>query len=400
MWIPQTEADIVTAAQNDALTETMIFDAKREIPAKNIETAKDVSAMANSAGGVLLYGLAEDAGRLTVLHPIPIKGQRERIEQIVRTSVDEVPAFTVDAISTAKDPTSGYVVVVVPPSDRAPHMVIVKGERRFYGRGESGNYTLSQAEVARLYERRQQSEFNLNPLLDRAIAASPVPEDEAFSHLHVIASPVLRGDSILANAPAPNQQHRDLLGELIKHVGSSVSTGGSYSPDFGPSSNWSRDAEGFVGRLVTPSDNDTRPSAHTLQVKICFDGSGNMFWGRAAEHYDAKEFFADIVAGNTTKFLALLGEMYRRANYFGMVDVGVALTSLKNCVPHESRSRFDWRPRYQGGTYRKTKRISAAILSYNPDDPAAELLMPLINAIFEETYDPFERGTARFSVPG
>ena len=353
--------------------------------------------MANSAGGVLLYGLAEDSNKqLTITDPIALTGQRERIEQIVRTSVDEVPAFSVNAIQSANDSSHGYLVVVVPPSERAPHMVIVKGERRFYGRGETGNYTLSQVEIARLYERRQQSQLSLNPLLDQAITASPVPEDEGFSHLHVVASPVLRGDSILTNALAPNQKHRALLGELIGHVSSSVSTGGSYAPDFGHSSNWSRDAEGFVGRLVTPSDNDPRPSAHTLHVKVCFDGSGFLFCGRAAENYGAKEFFADIVAGNTTKFFALLGEVYRRANYFGMVDVGVALTSLEHCVPHESRSRFDWRPRYQGNTYRKAQRVSATTLRDNPESPAAELLMPLIDAIFEETYNPFEQGTARF----
>jgi hypothetical protein len=126
MWIPQTEEDILKAAQNATLRETMTFDAKREIPTKNIETAKDVSAMANSAGGVLLYGLGEDNnGQITILNPIALIGQRERIEQIIRTSVDEVPAFNVHAIPTTTNRSDGYVVVIVPPSERAPHMVIV-----------------------------------------------------------------------------------------------------------------------------------------------------------------------------------------------------------------------------------------------------------------------------------
>lgn len=402
MWIPQNENDILSAATNSTLRETATFDAKKEVPSKNIETAKDVSALANSAGGVLLYGVAEDSNKLlTIADPIPLAGQRERIEQIVRTSVDEVPAFSINAIQSANDSSLGYLVVIVPPSERAPHMVIVKGERRFYGRGETGNYILSQVEVARLYERRRQSEFNLNAFLDQEIENAPVPLNEAFSHLHVVGVPVLHNDSILANALAPGQKHRALIGELVGYVCSSVAIGGSYSPDFSQSSNWTRDAEGFLGRLSIPSDIDTRPNAHTLNVKVFFDGSATLFCGRAAEdntrHHPAKFFFADLVAGNTTKLLALLGELYRRASYFGMVDVGVALTGLERCVPYETQNRFHWMPRYQGSSYRKTRRVSAGTLSEEPHRAAEPLLMPLINGIFEETYNPFERGTARFS---
>src|SRR6266851_2697472 len=136
MWIPRSEDDIIQAPTNRSLEETVTFDGKREIPAQNIETAKDVSALANTSGGVLIYGLAEDADhKLTVLNPIKLKGERERIDQIVRTCVDEVPFLKTSAIETKNDPSIGYLVVVVPPSERAPHMVIVKGEKRLYGRG-------------------------------------------------------------------------------------------------------------------------------------------------------------------------------------------------------------------------------------------------------------------------
>src|SRR5687767_8153212 len=101
MWIPQTEEEIVDAVKRISFEETSTFDAKREIPSKNTETAKDVSAMANSAGGVLLYGVGEDQNRrLTNLNPNPLRDQPERIEQIIRTSIDEVPNFNVISIPT------------------------------------------------------------------------------------------------------------------------------------------------------------------------------------------------------------------------------------------------------------------------------------------------------------
>ena len=75
MWIPKDEAEIDNAVANNSLAETITFDAKKEIPAKNIETAKDVSALANTAGGVLIYGIGEDEnGFPNVLNPILLEG--------------------------------------------------------------------------------------------------------------------------------------------------------------------------------------------------------------------------------------------------------------------------------------------------------------------------------------
>ena len=94
MWLPKSEQDIIAATSNRSLEETFTFDAKKEIPSKTIETAKDVSALANTARGVLLYGVDEDEqGYPCVLNPFSLAGQRERIDQIVRTSVDEVPVY-------------------------------------------------------------------------------------------------------------------------------------------------------------------------------------------------------------------------------------------------------------------------------------------------------------------
>ena len=168
MWIPKNEQDILTATANGSLEETLTFDAKKELPPKNSEIAKDASAMANTAGGVILFGIEEDAsGRPTIPTPFELKGEREKLDNIIRTSVSEVPSYTISAIESQADATKGYLVLVIPPSERAPHMVIVKGERRYYGRGETGNYVLSEPEVARLYERREITKTSILPLLER-----------------------------------------------------------------------------------------------------------------------------------------------------------------------------------------------------------------------------------------
>ena len=394
MWIPKDEQEIVSAMRNGSLEETLTFDAKREIPLKNIDTAKDVSALANTAGGVLLYGVDEDSdGRLTVLNPIILENQRERIDQIVRSSVDEVPRFTISRIETQTDTSKGYLVVVVPPSERAPHMVIVKGERRFYGRGETGNYILSQTEVGRLYERRRLVESNILPELEKAIAEAPLADNDEFAHLHIVARPVFLDDTILTKALSSGQSHTELLRVLVQSAADGSVYADQYSPDFQPPSSWTRRPEGYFGKLQYSSGTDTRPDAHTLFLQVNLDGSAQLFCGRAAElagRVQRKEFFSSIVAGNTTRFLALLGDLYEKAAYFGMVDTAVAVTGLGGSVLHRPRNPFSDLPRYEGRDYRRSSRSAAELLKEDSKRVAAGLLMPLLDAISQGTENPFK----------
>ena len=198
MWQPQNEEEILDVLTNGSLEETDTFDAKSEIPPKNIETAKDVSAFANTAGGVIIFGIKEDGNkRLTIPSPFELKGQRERIEQIIQTSISEIPKYKLKVIETQSDPSKGYIILTIEPSERAPHMVIVKGDQRFYGRAESKNYILTEAEVARLYERREITRSNMLALLDELIEKDPLKEDKDFIHLHILVKPVLSSDTFL-----------------------------------------------------------------------------------------------------------------------------------------------------------------------------------------------------------
>jgi len=159
MWIPNSASEIEGAATSGALTETAGFDAKEQLPPshKNVSLAIDVSAM-STGGGVILYGVGEDSNKQpTVLKPIPLAGTRERIDAIVGSSLAEVPYIEVHSYPTDDDPSVGYIVVAIPASPRAPHQVTVKDELRFYGRGATGNRTLLEGEIARLYERRRVS---------------------------------------------------------------------------------------------------------------------------------------------------------------------------------------------------------------------------------------------------
>ena len=151
MWVPENAEEIERAAQGGHLRETHSFDAKAALPDRNrnAELAKDVSAMTVD-GGVLLYGIAEDRDQNpTVPQPIDLAGVRERVDQIVSTSIQEQPYVDPRSFATADDPSKGYLVVLVPQSARAPHQVTVRGELRFYGRDETGNRILTEVRLRR-----------------------------------------------------------------------------------------------------------------------------------------------------------------------------------------------------------------------------------------------------------
>lgn len=393
MWMPQSEQDIITATINGSLEETTIFDAKREISPKNVDLAKDVSAMANTSGGTIVFGIGEDTNkRLTVLAPFELKGQRERIDQVIQTSISEIPIFKLFAIESQADATKGYIVLVIPPSERAPHMVEVKGDKRFYGRSETGNRALSESEVARLYERRNISQTTILPILEAHIKESPLKEHNGFAHLHVVIKPVLHDENILENALSTGQNYNQLLNTTMAEILKSDIFRDTYVPDFYVR-NWIRNSEGFLSKICEPTADNYEKFA--LFIETNFDGSGSLFCNRAAETFtrgdiETKTFFSDIVAGNTIKFLAFFGELYKKASYFGMVDIGVGLTGLENSIEDNIRNNFfGGNHYYTKSTYERTKRVSAILLAEKPKEVASDLLLRLIDGITQGKYNPF-----------
>jgi hypothetical protein len=155
------------------LVESTSFDAKKELPRpnRNSDLAADVAAMAND-GGVLLYGVGEDEnGRPTVDNPIPLVGVRERVDQIVQSGISSPSPVDIVELPLEEDPSTGYLVVVVPASPAAPHMVLVGGEHRYYGRTATGNVRLGEGDVAPRNVRARDNGFM------HAIARPAIPQE-------------------------------------------------------------------------------------------------------------------------------------------------------------------------------------------------------------------------------
>lgn len=391
MWIPKSEEEIVNVVTSGSLEETAIFDAKKEIPAKNIETAKDIAAMAND-GGVIIYGIAEDEyNRPTILNPIPLVNQAERIASIVRTSVAEPPDVKIYPIETKDDPSVGYLVIVIPASPRAPHMVEAGKQFRYYGRTAKGNTPLTEAEVARLYERRQRWEVNREALLDNEIQNAPLPSHQDFAYLYLFVRPVARKEAMLDEAVHEGERIHGVLHDLVDTVTNFTVFPRNYDPDLRHPKRWLKRVDGYFGRMDGANDpSQKRAPRDTLDLAIDFDGTGHIFCGRAAERIGNNfMFFPSLAAGITMRFITLLGILYDRANYMGPIDIGLAITGLKGCVITGNKGVIRGAIPYDRDKYRRTDRVSAIIFKEDPRSVAKKLLMPLFDAMSQELFDPF-----------
>ena len=393
MWLPKTEKEIIDAVKSGGLSESSIFDAKKEISTKSQEIAKDIASMAND-GGVIIYGIGEDKNkRLTILNPIPLTGQPERIDAIVRSCIAEPLQIQITKIPTTNDPSIGYLVVLIPPSERAPHMVIVNGDHRFYGRTATGNAPLNEGEVARLYTRREKTESNRELLLENEIKSSPLEPNSNFVYLYLFSKPVFSKENLLDNIPKGGKNLQTILTELVIQVcNGKIFKRNSFSPDFNPPPFWKQLADGFIGQMGIGSSNLERLPASTLNIKIDFNGHCHLFCGRAGDSQNnQKVIFTDIVAGLTIRFVSLAANLYELSGYTGMVDLGIALTGLKESVVYTQDWRLESsRMPYDQDNFKRTGRFSNQIILANLQQTSEYLTNPFVNAISQGYINPYK----------
>ncbi len=113
------------------------------------EFLADVSSFANTAGGDILFGVAEDAGipiDLPGVGPADVDAEILRLENLLRDGIE--PRMQ-GASMRAVPLQSGTVVLVVrvPESWNKPHAVSYQGHWRFYARNSAGKYALDVQEL-------------------------------------------------------------------------------------------------------------------------------------------------------------------------------------------------------------------------------------------------------------
>ena len=157
---PRTEADLLQLIR-DKVEESVVLDYKRgEALTKakgdlTKEVTKDVSAFANSAGGVLIYGISEgsDATKHQPVALAPIdrnEFSKERLEHLINNIQPRIAGVEIVSVSLSSGANDAAYVVSIPASTTAHQCT----DKRYYRRFNFEAVAMEDYEVRDVMSRR------------------------------------------------------------------------------------------------------------------------------------------------------------------------------------------------------------------------------------------------------
>jgi hypothetical protein len=158
------------------------------------EFLADISAFANTQGGCIIYGMKEDRGVASELCGITLENpdaEKQKLDNLIRDGTD--PRIYGAQIKSPELKNGKFALVIwIPRSLNPPHMVIIDGHRKFYGRNSSGKYLLSVEELRILFGladeiTKRAKEFCIDRIFKIKSRQTPVPLLEGPKYvLHLI----------------------------------------------------------------------------------------------------------------------------------------------------------------------------------------------------------------------
>ncbi len=191
------ESDLQALVDSKA-PEGRDLEYKREYPGKadsdKIPFLAQVSAFANTVGGRLLIGMADEQGVANSCCGIDVDNPDQstlKLEQVIRAGIE--PVIVGIRIKHVRLENGKCVIVIeVPRSYAGPHRVNANNHSRFYARNSAGKYEMDVSEIRRsCIDTEEQfnsiKQFRLNRIASVMASETPVPLKEgAKGILHLI----------------------------------------------------------------------------------------------------------------------------------------------------------------------------------------------------------------------
>ena len=199
--LPNIDEDDILALISNKTEEQKTLDYKLKLPTNSDKDKKDfladITSFANTGGGYLIYGMVEKNGvatQLPGLGGIDPDSEILRLEQMIREGI--APRLTIST-KPLQLRNGDYVLIIhVPQSYGAPHMVTYQGASRFYARQSNGKYPLDVQQLRQAFllsatvaERIR--DFRLERVARVGASETPVAIGEAKAKLVVHVIPVI-----------------------------------------------------------------------------------------------------------------------------------------------------------------------------------------------------------------
>jgi hypothetical protein len=400
-WMPKTEADLQAAVDGGLFEESHHLDLKKAPNSKgdNKELARDLASFAVD-GGTLIIGVQENKeSRTFELAPQPLNGLPEKVESVARTIPDPPLSVITEEIRSGAGDGTGYLLVHIPASHVAPHMV----DNRYFGRGDKTKYQMGDAEVVTLHARRRNAEADTLALLRHEMDADPLRDVGAQSHLFLVAQPTAgRRDMCLPITGAQDWNLR--LNTLIncvqenQELRAALSNQG-FSPDLNDAHQGHRRARGVARSSSSlKSDRTYVPEGRwgdedVIEVQLFEDGGLRLFMTRLSDGLserhvpgdDAEQVIFDAAAVILTRhMLELIHLVSEDVGYHGNWVVAVGANRLRGRRRYAQQSLFASNHRYSADTYEESTGATLAELREAPGTVTRRLLGPLLRSLDSE----------------
>lgn len=297
--------ELIDAAVSAEVAETDDLDWKGELPptSKLADTdfPKDIAAMANYGGGVIVYGVTEsqknatrrvDVGELTENH--------ERTLRAAAVSCIRPPVFGL-GVHRVGEEGSRAVAIVVPPSVDGPHLIF---KNDYFGapiRNNADTVWMSEREIAALYRARFEAERHASEVLDRLYTqtATGLDTDEhawlvAVAHPRAAVNPLTRWG---------REDARALLKQATKY---SLSCAQNLVPRPFGSTDWQNPRPGLRRWTAVNKMISERVRWQAAQLSVHFDGSVNLAMSVGGHPRSTGATSERVIEGAVTDLMGLV----------------------------------------------------------------------------------------------
>lgn len=187
---------IASSVQENVQLDYKSCAALQNTDGKKSEISKDVSAFANSAGGVLVYGIVE-VGHVPVRLDEgfdPNYLSKEWLEQVINSRIQrKVDGIRINPVDLPKThPGKVAYVVVVPQSSRAPHQA---SDKRFYKRYNFESVPMEEYEIRDVSRRSEGPKLSIRFRTEGVTATQAGAGEQVNQVTRVKIMPLIENES-------------------------------------------------------------------------------------------------------------------------------------------------------------------------------------------------------------